>query len=329
MPMKIDLLVELRPHDPHDGAEPRAPAIERCVARGEELPAAGASFAACLLQDFDVPTQDAPHAAIALAGEGDDPGTDYWLRADPVSLRPTLHRIAGGLLAPGDLDWSEARARCDVLAGHLREEGCELLVKHPQRWYLRCSVPQRLHTAPPPAQAALLDETLLPAGPDGPRWQRLMTEAQMLLHATDADGTREAAGRAPANGIWIWGGGTAPRVKASPYTDVYSADVLALGLARLSGARANALPAEPDGIAAAASGGPGTHVLIAIAADAAPDLATLDTRWVAPLLDWIARGKASELRLRLGTGAGMRGCRVTRSLLRRWWRRPRPLALHA
>lgn len=325
--MKIDLLVDVRSDTGQPHAAPRLPALERCLARGESIPVDGPSFAACLLADFGLQADAAPYAAIALAGEGEDPGDHYWLRADPVSLQPTLHRLTGGALPDGALDRSEARARADLLAPHLRDEGCELVVAHPQRWYVRCPSTQRLRTVPPPRDMGPLDEAQMPAGPDGPRWQRVMTEAQMLFHSADVDRDREIHGRRPVNGIWIWGGGRAPRLERQPYTATYSDDVLALGLARLSGSTISPLPSDARGLAAGGSHDSSRRVLVAIAD--ASDLQWLESNWIAPIVSLVMAGQASELRLRAFRPGRALGCRATRALLRRWWRRARPLDGHA
>lgn len=303
--------------------------MEQCLARGETIEIPEPSFAESLLADFGMDPHDAPYAAMALTGEGDDPGNHYWLRADPVSLQATMHRLMGGLLPEGDLDWSEAHARADVLAPHLRDEGCELILKHPQRWYVRCPSPQQVHTVPPPRAMSMLDAASMPSGPDGPRWQRLMTEAQMLFHSADVDLARETDRRAPANGIWVWGGGRAPRIELRTYSSTYSDDVLALGLGRLSGATVHTLPDAASEFAASVTNDAARHVLVAISSASALDLQTLESKWVAPIVALVRAGQASEFRLRVFHSGRALGCRTTRSQLRRWWRRAHPLTDHA
>src|SRR5258706_98729 len=75
--------------------------------------------------------------------------------------------------------------------------------------------------------AAALGKPLLafmPSGTDAARWQRWQNETQMLLFEHPVNVAREAAGRAPVNGVWVWGGGEPvkapahPRI-AAPYSD--------------------------------------------------------------------------------------------------------------
>lgn len=325
--MHIALLVDIRSQFLAPTERPRLPVLERCIARCDPLASRSTRFQACLLDDFGMDPASAPLAAISLAGEDDSPGPDYWLRADPVSLQPTLHRIAGRCLHEGELDWSEAQALAAVLDPHLRADGCELRVKDPLRWYVR-SAQQRIRTQPLPATLSPVDESLLPTGPDAARWQRTMTEAQMLFHATDLNAAREAGGRAPVNGIWCWGGG---RIDAPPnrrYTQVISDDVLALGLARLSGAGATRPPADARGTFSTIRSTAG-EMLIALSDGQSLSLDAFESNWLAPLVALIEEGVAERLDLRLLLGTRTEGRRITRKGLRRWWRRTRPFVAHA
>ena len=327
--MRIALLVDIRCESPATDANRRFPVLERCMARGEPIEPASHRYQDCLLDDFGMKPGDAPIAALALAGKGGAPGSDYWLRADPVSLQPTLHRLAGRSLKAGELDWNEAQARAGAIASHLRTDGCELSVKHPVRWYIRCP-PQRIRTSPLPTTLIPLDEALMPSGPDAAYWQRTMTEAQMLFHSADLDGARQASGHAPVNGIWCWGGGTIDTPPRQTYTDVISDDVLALGLARLSGASAALLPDDPPAMITGLRGAPERRVLIAIsAAERELPLAALESNWLAPLASLVGTGLTDALEFRLLLGPRAIGGRITRKSLRRWWRRSRPLFAHA
>lgn len=326
--MRIALVVDIRSEYHEADAKQRLPTLERCLARCDSIETASHGMQGCLLGDFGIMPDDAPLAALSLAGEGGDPGSNYWLRADPICLQPTLHRLAGRSMKADELDWHEARARAAVIAPHLYTDGCELRVEHPVRWYLRCP-PQRIRTRPLPTALIPLDEALMPAGPDAGYWQRTMTEAQMLFHSADLDGAREASGRASVNGIWCWGGGSIDTPPSQTYTDVISDDVLALGLARLSGAVTAPLPDDAHAMIAELRDAPERRLLIAISADRDLPLATLESKWLAPLASLVGDGLADRLDLRLLLGSRGIGRRITRKSLRRWWRRTRPFIAHA
>lgn len=326
--MRIALLVDIRSEFLIPDMNARVPMLARCISRGDPLALASPRFDDFLLDDFGMRPDDAPLAAIGLAGEGDEPGPDYWLRADPVSLQPTLHRIAGRRLQAGELDWNDARTLAGVLDEHLRPEGCELRVKDPLRWYVR-SPHQRMSTRPLSDSLVPLDEALMPTGPDAPRWQRIMTEAQMLFHATDLNTAREAAGLPLVNGIWCWGGGEIDAPPNRRYTDVFSDNVLALGLARLSAAGAVPLTADSavalSQVRSLASG----EVLIAVSDRQLLKLDAFESNWLAPLVTLVEDGTAERLDMRLLMGTRAIGRRITRKSLRRWWRRSRPVVPHA
>lgn len=325
--MEIDLLVELRHDADPTGTQPRLPALERLLARGDLLTAPASTYVACLLSAYDLNDESPPIAALALAGEGQSPGNSYWLRADPVRLHATIHRIVGSAVPEAALAPADALAWAEHLTPHLMDEGCDLLVAHPVRWYLRCSTPQRLFTTAPPREVTLLEEKCLPSGPDSPRWQRLMTEAQMILH--DAAGDSSAAPEPPLNGIWIWGGGVAPTLDRCPYALVCSDDVLARGLARLSGGEAVNVRAGVGALLSRTAALEGTRSLIALPGVGAADLPALDADWVAPLLVRLRTGTLDALRLWVVAHDRVVARRITRALLRRWWRRSRRFADYA
>jgi hypothetical protein len=327
--MKIDFLVDVRSLAMRAHEEARLPVLERCLARGDAIAAAGSTYLSALLAGFGLSAHDAPCAALALAGDGGDPGSDYWLRADPICLQPTINRLTGGALADGELDWNEAASLAEGLRRHWQAEGFELIVQHPQRWYLRCPSDQALRTHPLPRGLQVLDESLLPTGADGACWQRRMTEAQMLLHAHAVNQAREAAGRPPANGVWIWGGGRSGTLPARPYALVCSDDALALGLAARTRAPALPPPAADALIERLRAAGGDGRGLLALSGSSAPDLPALESQWLAPLLASLRQKRIAELTLRLFVDGHVLGRRLTRGALRRWWRRPRALRQHA
>jgi len=326
--MHVDLLLDMVAKEAPTGLPRRAPALETLVARGDHSPCAASSFPECLLECFDVPTQDAPVAAITLLGDGKDPGLHYWLRADPVSLQATRTRLMLAPLAEDELSTEEARTLAAALTPHLAATGHELLVCHPQRWYIRCPSSQRLHTEPPLAAAGLLTEDRMPSGEDGPSWRRLMTEAQMLLHEHPVNEARAASGKLAVTGIWPWGGGILPTVAPSRYTDVYSDDPLARGLARASGATVHDSPRDTKNVLERS--GRQSIVLVADATMASgSDMTRFDAAWMSPLKEAITHGALSGLRLLLVCETGVVSRTVQRSHLRRFWRRARPLSGHA
>ena len=164
-----------------------------------------------------------------------------------------------------------------------------------------------------PAEAAgraVLD--YMPAGPDAIPLKRLMNETQMLFHTHAVNVAREEAGRPLINSLWLWSGGMLPkRGAAQAPQQVVSALPLVRGLALWAGQtpQSSGLPPfEQECLFASAAG----------------DLAALERDWFAPLFAALKGGKLKQLDLYLG---GMGSFGLGSAAARRFWRRPRPLAV--
>lgn len=332
--MKLELVIELAratKKAPATESTARMPDMETLLARGDPLQLSAGSCDACLLSMFGCdPAVTAPNAALYALGEGLAPGTDYWLRADPVCLAPTATQLTLSELPDGALSLAEAQALSAMLNAHFAGTDHVLFTPHPQRWYLRLKDAPDLKTSPPAACAGTLQEADLPSGPDGALWKRTITEAQMLLHAHAINAAREAEGKAPANAIWPWGGGRLPPDPKPPrYASVWSDDLLARGLARAAGITTHALPQDIGTVFASEALGGDALVVVRIAhADRTRVMTGIERQWMSPLRAALAGGQVAELAIMAwGAGAPI-ARRVTRGHLRRWWRRRRALDVH-
>ena len=314
----------------------RLPHLERWLVRSE-LARGTARWATEALASAYGLEAPAPIAAIALAGEDDahgGPGTDGWVRADPVHLRVdrdsvTLHPAA----MPGILP-QEAQALAAQLAAHFAGQ-LELHVASPDRWYARVA-PEEL-----PTTTALEDACgrnvfgLLPRSRGALPWSAMLTEAQMLLSGSAVNEAREAAGRPPINSVWFWGEGVAPASVERAYAQVHAEEPFARGLARLSGARTSGLPRDLAALDIPGTGESALVVLPQLSAalrgnDVEGWLAAakrLDEQWFAQLGPAIERFE--EVRLVLPSANGSRIARLTPRAKLRWYRRAKPLAHHA
>jgi hypothetical protein len=182
-------------------------------------------------------------AALAALGAGLDPGTSYVLRADPVSLVAGRNDVA--LAAPiDDLDADEAGAMIATLGAHFAGDGLTFHAPRPNAWFILLDAAPDLTTTPLAAVRGAI-YPWLPGGSDAPRWRRWLSEMQMLLHAHPANVRREARGRVPVTGVWIWDGGCVADLPQGSATAIFapagSDGDVARGLARLHGTAA-ALP---------------------------------------------------------------------------------------
>jgi len=211
------------------------PALAAMLGRGDRLAEGGQGERAQLLRHFSLVPAAWPMAAITRQFEAGDAAGRAWLRADPAFVQ--VETAGARLHAVGNLQLS--REEADEFLATLRpafgEAGMALDAPTPERWYLSLAPGAPLPEFAEPALAIGADLfALLPAGPEGRRWRALFNEAQVLLHQHPRNAARIAAGRAPVNAVWPWGGGRLPDSVRSDAKAVLSNDVEVLALAALA-----------------------------------------------------------------------------------------------
>ena len=317
----------------------RVPALERLLGRGRRCHHDALSCDAWLMRAFGCEEAPLPAGALTLLADGSDegapPGSDPWMRVDPVHLRIGRERLA---LVPGDaleITRTEAELLVEAINRHLSAD-MTIYPLHPKRW---CA---RTRLADPPSSASPLElagadmGALRARGPQAARWQGLLTEIQMLLHAHPVNAAREARGEPTVNSVWCWGAGRLPGAAAGPWRSVTADEPIALGLARL--ARMTRLPL-PAGASAwiEPAGKEGRHLAVLDAlrvplalgdpAAYAQRLEHLEAHWFAALLEALRRGRIGMVTIHAPeSGATFE---TTGPDLRRFWRRVRPLAAYA
>jgi len=324
--MILDLVVAGVLDTPPAAAGTRLPLLERLVARGDRTACDAVDLPGWLFSAFGLaPGASPPIAPFTLLADGGEPGSRYWLRADPVHLaigRTDLVLTEG---AADSLSAEDARTLAAVLGRHFGESGLELVAPRPSRWYVGCERSPHITTVAPAAALGRLEERHLPSGEDRGEWRRRLTEAQMLLHDHPVNEAREARGEPPINGVWIWGGGRLPATPiASPYDRVASDDALATGLARAAGVPAQPLPDQAEPLLRDFR--TARRALAILGGARVPASGILEPAWLAPIEAALRDGTISELRLTLLGADRAIARRIARAHLRRWWRRTRPLA---
>ncbi len=210
--------------------------LHRWLARADRLAEGAHGYMAGLASHFD--DLDTPFAAAALTREflAGDAGDATWLAADPAWVQPDLTGVR--LLACGQLglQMDEALSLAEPLHPLFAEAGMQLKVSTPDRWHLRLPADASLPEFAAPEQA--LGEDLsqhMPQGAEGRRWRVLLNEIQVVLHQHPHNVQRRAAGRAPVNSLWLWGGGALPQRLHSPLCGVAADDLLLNAMARHAG----------------------------------------------------------------------------------------------
>jgi len=303
------------------------PALTRLLSRGQPCRApVDTSLTPRLGRLFQIPASpDIPIGPLRLLADGVDPGAGQWWCADPVHLQLMLDHLRLGGRSGFDITADEANALVASLNQHFAGDAA-FVAPVPDRWYVQFITPVVAHATPLDAALGQSLRTCLPQGDDGGRLQRLMNEAQMLLHAHPVNQQRESQGQEPVNSIWIWGGGSrvAPRPLAGRLlTD--SATALAL-------ARASATPCGPlpDRFTDMDDEFPEQWVLLdslmPLACDGRirdwqDEGARLERDWFAPIWQALRQGRLESLHLEI-LGPQARAVRLGRQDTWRFWRKP-------
>ena len=319
---------------PAEFPRPAAPALEWLLARAEIGTAPRSPDAVlCQLFGLPIPTEaDLPVAAVTRLADGGEVDDGWWLRADPVHLRPDqrgVFLVDARVLA---IEPAEALALVEAFNQTFAADGLQIEPLRFDRWYLRLPSDPGLRNHP------LLDaigrdiNPLLPYGPAGRRWHALLTEIQMLFHHHPVNRAREARNQPSINSVWFWGGGVCPSGARAPAAGLYAADPLTRGLARLANVVVSPVPEHAgDWLDGAGEGLDSLVVLEMMRHDPADSdltawadhVAELEETWFAFCRRWLQTGQLAALHLYPGNG---RVYTLTGAARWRFWRRSRPLA---
>ncbi|MBK6657681.1 MAG: hypothetical protein IPG43_05800 [Proteobacteria bacterium] len=213
-----------------------AQAVARVLARGELRATPRTDVDTAMLAWFGLASFEGLADISAALDFRTHDGDAHWLRADPVHLRADATRVI--LFDTDSVGLTDDES--DALLAHLNagfagqarrfERG-----HSPSRWYLRTAAPQALELASPRALRGSAVEDSLSALRRAGALNRVMTEAQMLLHGAPPNDVRGATGRAPINSVWFWGGGMAPPIARGARGTVLGDDDLLAALAHKAG----------------------------------------------------------------------------------------------
>ena len=270
--------------------------------------------------DGDLPV--APVTRLADMGVID---REWWVRADPVYLEPGHDSLV--LHAGLNLTQSEADSLAGEINAVLAADGWLLKTPRPERWYLKLPRAALIRTTVLSAAVGHDIHALLPDGAERQGWHTRLSELQILLHTSAVNAGREARGHRPANSVWFWGGGLLPQLGTVGWTQVWSDEPLASGLARLAGLPAAPLPEDArEWLDQTSAGGDSLLVLDQLAVlqlqgdslGCEPVIQALDRDWIGPLMAAVHAGQLASLTLLSDTGPVFRYQRVHRW---RFWRR--------
>lgn len=234
-----------------------------------------------------------PWAAMTRAVDAGDAEGWLWLRADPAHWQ--IGSTGATLAAVGSLGLSaqEADALRRSLAPLFGDHGFELSAPDPARWYLRTlrDTPRVPHWPKPGLALGQDPRGFLSLDGGSTPWQRLLNEAQVILHQHTVNQRRADQRQAVVNSLWFWGGGGLPQVVRTSVTHVLSQRFELIALARAAG-----VPVLRSWEQMPGQG----RCLIDIAT--VPELAQLETDWIAPAWQALCQRRLSGIEVCFGDG---------------------------
>lgn len=213
---------------------PELPGLRRWLGGARRRAGPAGNTEEVLAALFATSPAKAPVAPVSYLGAtGRSPATPV-LRADPVFLRVETDHLL--LFDAGAL--ALAREEADSLVARFNEffadEGLRLEAPCADEWYLFGAQALEAGTTPLARVRARNVGPFMPSGRAGAPLRRLMNEVQMLFFEHPVNKAREADGRLPVSGIWLWGEGEMPGELAPAWDGVWAASSYARGLAALS-----------------------------------------------------------------------------------------------
>ena len=213
--------------------------MARILLPADRIAGDGLDFEEAVLALFGM-SDDAGYAP-ALAGvtaaydfELDQVPVDL-LRADPVFLRPDPSRLILFDAETIGLDGAEADTLIALLNRSFESDGLRFRRgRSATRWYVNASDVTETRTRSPRSLRGQAIEPQLNDVRRIGRFNRVMTEAQMVLYEADVNAAREAAGKQPINSLWFWGLGKPP-VRTAPRARLVVGDELVAACARYCG----------------------------------------------------------------------------------------------
>lgn len=216
----------------------RLPALESILARGKFSQAPADSANHVRFQLLGIETNGPPPVAalcrIADRGPG-QAGGNYWLRADPVTLRADMSRVFMTSCGFADLDQAERHEVTKLARETLGREGISLEESRAGHWLIPLDAPLAFDFVPLYQALGRDLADVLPEGPAASRWKKIMTDFQVELHQSGLNGRRREQGKQEINSLWFWGGGSAPAVGPLPFPALVSDDPVSRGLALQAG----------------------------------------------------------------------------------------------
>lgn len=320
------------------------PAIETLLAKSIESQNESQGIEAWLCSAFNVDKQqDWPVASITLLAdktENIQVGDSYWLRADPVHLRVERDQVILADSHVFHVSIDEARQFANVINKHFAEnnihllsnglgaQGIVVLPLTSDRWYLCLAKTPIICTHVLSDVAIKNINNFLPSGAENIFWRGIFNEIQMLLHEHPLNKVREERGELVVNSIWFWGGGSIPNLVRSPYTHVWSNDILPNALALACDIDCSVLPVNVATWKKSIESG--NHLVFLNTLHGKfrygdvygwrDSLKEMEENWFSPLLQEFRNGNINQIVITTIDKGRAKNFTITRSCLWKFWR---------
>lgn len=322
---------------------PDIPAISQLMSQAQRSHFNASNCIDTLFRLFDIDVQahqTYPVAALTYLVEVEDPADDWCLRIDPVHLQ-----IDRDHLILSDNHWlkmkdKEAFELIATINQLYEDEGITIEPGTAGHWYIRLDADPELRTHPINDVIGKNIEPYLMSGERRQYWQSIMNEIQMLLHEHKVNQKRERDGLLPVNSVWLWGEGRLTDFRsnneAGLWQHIYSNNNLCVGLAKLTGLPVANIPASLGSCLNADNEGdqPSEKRTLVMLGESYTCikygewdlwhnfLQDFENKWARPIVDALKAGHLDSVEIYEGNG---RRYLITPQLLKRWWRRTRPL----
>ncbi len=272
-----------------------------------------------------------PVATVMHRFDVEESAEGFCFCATPVNMQPDRDRL---VMMGGDnlaVTLTEARQLANEFNQLFAEDGLRLDVPISNRWYLHSSIKPEITTQPLKGVIGQNIGHYLPVGKDAMQWHAILNEVQMLFYSSQVNERRRQSGQAEINSFWLWGEGELPVAPQNSWQHVWTNEPLSCALASLAENELSSMSATAEEWLEQADQG-GNHLLVfEVLADAVAQhdigrwrdmMEALNEEWMAPLVIALKTRSISTIRL-LGDNVEYE---ISRSSLKRWWKRPRPLA---
>ena len=272
-----------------------------------------------LLSRFGAAQACLASAPISALGAGLAGAEGYWLHAEPVHLIAGLDRLTFvSLHSDAGLTQEEREVLAEALSSQFPYDAFTWQATSAE-WFVRSDFALDAITSSPDAAGSNELREMLPRGNHGALLRKLMTELQTALHEHPVNLERERRGLPTANAIWLWGGGTleSKAIGSPPLPCAWAEDSFTRGLYRALQLSEPAPLMDVEQLIAQASAQSRALAVVPV-----HNAIMLEKEWIGHLLKALGSRRLGGFDVILDQWH----LEADRAALRRFWRRPIPLA---